>query len=752
MKRFLKVLFSLLFLGFSGLMLSACGSNTLIPVAGVDFYEEEVYAVIGDTIDLKHKVYPSNASNSLVSYWSTDDNIVSVSEDGVATVKDSGEAYVVVRTIDGGYIDRCKIVTKIDPDEIKWKTTDQRIQPVTDRSKPYSGTATVAVDQDIKLEVIYSLNGIENNGAITNKNIKFTSSNPDNIEVINESEGILRAVDNNIRSEEGTPYSDITASIQTAKGELKITCRVYVNEYSTSGKLVLNKVNGNEPILIKRDGSDKLILDADNKGIDCYTFLMNTSDYLKSDYTMNIYSSNPEVFEVTFQEYKADGKCYFTIVPKKEGEERLYINTTCYDESGKLISVIVNISVQASVDFVDVSAKDNKKYQPVTIYNIVDYVNKWVILDNAGNPKLNNLGVPEDSDVVTIPDAENGGFKNPSVEELVANGYTIVYVKDAEQIDTTQIDYLVKKEINFGEEVSLKIKQVRVPIYTATSSEYGTEIVENDEIFSLDMTYYDELFDKDGKYVGKKVIEGAERKLYFEDMAGDLVVYKDKDENGNPAKAYIYMDVNGERQKVYIKTLDSVTIPEGGRTYSSCSPYISKYGNNSFKVVNVPQDIDKEFYILGYVAKNNSAEGENGVENFEDRVYFVYSFFIRSRLDGVICSVNPASVQTVNNTTTITLPNIGTEEVTITLGREIDLYLYSYSFDLTAPQPAKVTVDYSALSGILEVVQDSQNENKFTFRSKNNTAGAGVVKVSATNGEKTVTIEIIVHIEENMEG
>lgn len=746
MKRFLKVLFSLLFLGFSGLMLSACGSNTLIPVAGVDFYEEEVYAVIGDTIDLKHKVYPSNASNSLVSYWSTDDNIVSVSEDGVATVKDSGEAYVVVRTIDGGYIDRCKIVTKIDPDEIKWKTTDQRIQPVKDRSKPYSGTATVAVDQDIKLEVIYSLNGIENNGAITNKNIKFTSSNPDSIEVINESEGILRAVDNTIRSEEGTPYSDITASIQTAKGELKITCRVYVNEYSTSDKLVLNKVNGNEPILIKRDGSDKLILDADNKGIDCYTHLMNTSDYLKSDYTKNIYSSNPEVFDVTFQEYKANGECYFTIVPKKEGEERLYINTTCYDESGKLISVIVNISVQASVDFVDVSAKDNKKYQPVTVYNIAGYVDKWVILDNAGNPKLNNLGVPEDSDVITIPDTENGGVKNPSVEELLENGYTIVYVKDADQNNTDQIDYLVKEDLLYGEKVYLKIRQVSVPIYTATSSEYGTEIVENEGIFSLDMTYYDELFDKDGKYIGKKVIEGAERKLYFEDMAGDLVVYKDS------VGAYINMNVEGESRKVYIKTLDSVTIPAGGRTYSSCSPYISKYGNNSFKVVNVPQNIDKEFYILGYVAKNNSAEGEDGVENFEDRVYFVYSFFIRSRLDGVICSVKPASVVTENTITTTTLPNIGTEEVTITLGREIDLYLYSYSFDLTAPQPAKVTVDYSVLSGILEVVQDSQNENKFTFRSKNNTAGAGVVKVSATNGEKTVTIEIIVHIEENMEG
>ncbi len=260
------------------------------------------------------------------------------------------------------------------------------------------------------------------------------------------------------------------------------------------------------------------------------------------------------------------------------------------------------------------------------------------------------------------------------------------------------------------------------------------------------MVYYDEVYDKAGTHTGDKIIEGAERKLYFEDMAGDLIVYKDAD------GAYINITVEGatEPQKIYIKTLNDLTIPTSGRRYSNCSSYISKYGNNSFKVVKVPQNIDEEFYILGYVAKNNSAEGTNGVEDIEDRVYFVYTFYIRSKLDGVICSVKGADKKTVNQTTTTTLPSIGTEEVTITLGREIDLYLYAYSFDLTAPQPAKVTIDYSALSGKLEVIQSTTDKNKYTFRSKNNTTGAGIVKVSATNGEKTVSIEIIVHIEADM--
>ncbi len=705
MKRFLKVIFSLIFLCVSGVVLSACGSNTLISVAGVDFYEDEVYAVIGDTVDLKHKVYPSNATNRQVSYWSTDENIVSVSADGVATIKDSGEAYVVVRTIDGGYEDFCKIVTKIDPDEIKWDTTDRRITPVSDRSLPYSGTATVAVDQDVKLEIIYSLAGIENNSAITNKNVKFTSSNPDNIEVINESEGILRAIDNNIRSEEGTPYSDITASVMTAKGELKTTCRVYVNEYSTTGKLVVNKVKGNEPILESRDGSDKLILDADNRtGIECYTLLMNASDYKKDDYSINIYSSNTDVFEILSVE-QVDNVYYFTIIPKKEGEERLCIDTTCYDEDGKQISVVINVSVQASVRFVKVGAKDNAKFEDRSEEVITGYNIKWVYAND-----------------------ESIEYENEVIEET--------------EIGEDELPIIKYKDATTGTDITTVVKKVYIPIYTKTNN-YKTEIVNDGEIFSLDLTYYDEVV-KDGATTSK-VIEGAERTLYFEELSSNLVVYKD--ENG---QAYILLnyDNNGtiEQKTVYLKMLNDVNIPREGRVFSDCNRYISKYGNNSFKVINVPKNIDTEFYILGYVAKNNTSEGADGVENFEDRVYFIYTFYVRSELDGVICSVDPATTEEINGQAIETLPSIGTTEVTILLGKEMDLFIYAYSFNLTSPQPARVKIDASSLNGIIEVIQDSENLNKFTLKSLDNTAGEGAIFITVTDGEKTYTTEVVVHV------
>ena len=192
--------------------------------------------------------------------------------------------------------------------------------------------------------------------------------------------------------------------------------------------------------------------------------------------------------------------------------------------------------------------------------------------------------------------------------------------------------------------------------------------------------------------------------------------------------------------------LNDVNIPREGRVFSDCNRYISKYGNNSFKVINVPKNIDTEFYILGYVAKNNTSEGTDGVENFEDRVYFIYTFYIRSELDGVICSVDPATTEEINGQTIETLPSIGTTEVTILLGKEMDLFIYAYSFNLTSPQPARVKIDASSLNGIIEVIQDSENLNKFTLKSLDNTAGEGAIFITVTDGEKTYTTEVVVHV------
>ncbi len=254
-----------------------------------------------------------------------------------------------------------------------------------------------------------------------------------------------------------------------------------------------------------------------------------------------------------------------------------------------------------------------------------------------------------------------------------------------------------------------------MPVYKVANIQSKTEIVVDQEIFSLGLTFYDESV-IDG-IPTTKLIEGAEREIYIESLNTDLRVYKDP--SGN---AYTKI---GEEQ-VYLKTLNNSQIESDERVYKNCSKYISTYGNNSFKVTAVPTDI-------------NSSD----VSDINNRVYFVYTFYIRSALENVIISTTPATVETSGDDVVTTIPSTGISEVTIILGRELDLYIYSYSFNMSAPQPVKVQVDSSSLDGIIEMVQD---ENKYTLKACTGTAGEGVIVVTATDGENTVSTQILVHV------
>ena len=357
MKRFLKLILTFSIFVISGLLLSGCDDD-IIMVVGVDFYQDQLYVSVGEQLDLSHKVYPNNATNAKVTYWSSDPNIATVDETGHVSVKDSGEALIAIRTVDGGFEDYCKIVTNIDPDEIRWNTSDGRIVPCD--NEEYSGETTVAIGQVIKLEIDYILNGLVSE-EVTNKDVTFTSSHPENVEVINAKEGILRAIDSNVRNADNIPYSYITATLNTASGEKKLVCRVAVNEFTTVDKLFVNSVEGDEEILIDRDGSEKLYLDAkDDIGIEYYAYLLNASNFKKTDYDMTLRSSNEEIFTIK-NVYTSNSIMYFRLLPIKEGSANLFVDTTCYNENGKQVSAVINVIVQAAVERVDVSASNRKE-------------------------------------------------------------------------------------------------------------------------------------------------------------------------------------------------------------------------------------------------------------------------------------------------------------------------------------------------------------------------------------------------------
>lgn len=433
MKRILRILLLIGVFISSSIVFSGCDDDIIL-VTGVDLYTNEIYANINETVDLSYKVYPSNASNQKVTFWSTDENIASVDANGKVTIKTIGEASIVVRSVDGGYEDYCKIVTNIDPEEIAWESSD-KLTPVSNAD--YSATGSMALNQVMKLKIDYLIDG-EESDSVTNKNVVFTSSNTSNIQIINEKEGIIKAVNNEIVAGDKA-FSDISATLKTADGELKITCRIYINEYSSLDHLYVNYKVGNMPVLNYRNGTETIYLTSGGASVDFYTYITNMSNVVKTDYEMTIESSSDSLFTVE-NITDNNGIKGFRLTPSEdnEGTGTLYIRTTCSDESGKAIRCNINVTIQAEINSVSASATKRK-----------------------------------------------------------VNGY---------------------------------------------------ELLQNDEIFGIDLTYYD---------INVFEIEGAERNIYFDDLSSDV------------------------------------------------ANYVTYYGNNQFKVTGVPANQTKPLSITGYIYVEN---------------------------------------------------------------------------------------------------------------------------------------------------
>ncbi len=87
-------------------------SDYTVAVTGVNLYDTDVTLVVGDTMDLSYTVYPAYASNTEVTFESSDTGVVSVTSDGTLTGIASGSAEVTITTADGAYVDTCTVTVK----------------------------------------------------------------------------------------------------------------------------------------------------------------------------------------------------------------------------------------------------------------------------------------------------------------------------------------------------------------------------------------------------------------------------------------------------------------------------------------------------------------------------------------------------------------------------------------------------------------------------------------------------------------
>lgn len=167
-----------------------------VSVTGITISPTSLTLTEGESDMLTVKVLPSNADNQKV-HWSSDNSCVSVLNNGQVTALTPGTATVTARTDDGGFEAKCSITSK------------ERIYPVSGVSLNENSLSLFRGRTATLVATVEPSNA-------TNKNVKWSSSNPG---IVRVNDGVPLAVD------EGTA----TITVETEDGAHKASCEVAVS-------------------------------------------------------------------------------------------------------------------------------------------------------------------------------------------------------------------------------------------------------------------------------------------------------------------------------------------------------------------------------------------------------------------------------------------------------------------------------------------------------------------------------------------
>ena len=101
-----------------------CNVTVLKPVTNVtlDIESKEMY--VGENFRLTYLVTPQDASTPEVEWMSTNNSVVAVDITGMLSAKAVGQAEIIIKSVDGSYLDLCTIVVKQKPTNVKLSVTD----------------------------------------------------------------------------------------------------------------------------------------------------------------------------------------------------------------------------------------------------------------------------------------------------------------------------------------------------------------------------------------------------------------------------------------------------------------------------------------------------------------------------------------------------------------------------------------------------------------------------------------------------
>ncbi len=165
-----------------------------IRTEGISLNKKTLTVSAGSSSTLKASVYPENASDSSVIWTSKKPSIAKVSAKGKVTGVKAGTTYVYAQTNDGNFTAKCKIVVTQSVTGVKINKTELELL----KGKVYTLKATVAPTN------------------ATNKNVKWTSSNPSVATVT--STGKITA----------KKAGKATITVTTVDGSFKAKCKVTV--------------------------------------------------------------------------------------------------------------------------------------------------------------------------------------------------------------------------------------------------------------------------------------------------------------------------------------------------------------------------------------------------------------------------------------------------------------------------------------------------------------------------------------------
>ena len=248
---------------------ATCKINVVKKVTGISLDKSDEILYLGNTLSLVSTVYPVDATDKTVTYYSSNSKIASVSSKGLVTPLNLGTVNITAVTSDGSYKATCKVTIKKAPESIKLGAT--------------SATFNVGQVKTLKYAV-YPTDA-------TNRTATFTSSDTSVATV--DSSGKITAISRGTANITATTENGIKAVCkitvnQPVTGiEIDPTAEVYTGEKVTPYVSVLPKNANNQTVTWKTSDSSiaKVSSTGEITGIKAGTVIITASSKENTNFT-----------------------------------------------------------------------------------------------------------------------------------------------------------------------------------------------------------------------------------------------------------------------------------------------------------------------------------------------------------------------------------------------------------------------------------------------------------------------------------